>query len=57
MQKLGWGLTVIGFIVILSAVLYPLDVINKLAFFTLLIGGACVMFVGSMVRSFSMLKK
>lgn len=57
MQKLAWGLTVIGFIAILSGILYPLDVINKSTLFTLLIGGACVMFVGSMVRSFSVLKK
>ncbi|WP_018392089.1 MULTISPECIES: hypothetical protein [Bacillaceae] len=57
MQKLGWGLTVIGFIAILSGVFYPLDVMDKPTFFTLLVGGACIMFAGSMIRSFSSLKK
>ncbi|WP_198936753.1 hypothetical protein [Domibacillus epiphyticus] len=57
MQKLGWGLTIIGFAAILGGILYPLEVISKTTFFSLLIGGACVMFIGSMVRSFSMLRK
>ncbi|MFL0363143.1 hypothetical protein ACH0BF_08970 [Pseudobacillus sp. 179-B 2D1 NHS] len=57
MKKMSWIFTVIGFITIISSALYPLDVISKQAFLALLIGGAGVMFVGSMIRSFSILKK
>lgn len=57
MKKFGWILSVLGAIMIIGSILYPLDFINKTTFLVLILGGAGFMFVGSMVRSFSMLKK
>ncbi|WP_419883054.1 hypothetical protein ACN6MY_05295 [Peribacillus sp. B-H-3] len=57
MKKLGWILSGLGALAILGSLLYPIDIITKKTFFILLLGGAGVMFIGSMVRSFSLLKK
>lgn len=57
MTKFGWFLSVIGFFAILGSVLYPLDVISKQTVLILLFGGAGTMFVGSMIRNLSLLKK
>ncbi|HEO8422388.1 hypothetical protein [Niallia sp. FSL W8-0635] len=57
MTKFGWFLTLIGFLSILSSVLYPFDVIGKQTVLILLFGGAGTMFVGSMIRNLSLLKK
>ncbi len=57
MTKFGWFLTLIGFLLILSSVLYPFDVISKQTVLILLFGGAGTMFVGSMIRNLSLLKK
>lgn len=51
MTKFGWFLTLIGFLSILSSVLYPFDVIGKQTVLILLFGGAGTMFVGSMIRN------
>ncbi|WP_203363019.1 hypothetical protein [Bacillus sp. REN10] len=56
MKKFSWLLTAIGVILILGSLLYPLDVIAKTTFQTLLLSGALIMFVGSMVRSYAILK-
>lgn len=52
LKKLGWYITGIGFLIILGSLLYPLDIINKSTFLKLILSGAGVMFVGSMIRSF-----
>lgn len=52
LKKLGWYITGIGFLLILGSLLYPLDIINKSTFLKLILSGAGVMFVGSMIRSF-----
>lgn len=57
MIRLGWALTSIGFISIICGLLYPFGVITKETFLVLLIGGALVMFTGTMVRTFAILKK
>ncbi|CAH0347443.1 hypothetical protein [Bacillus sp. CECT 9360] len=57
MKKLGWILSVVGAFLIIGSVLYPLDFIEKTTFLVMILGGAGVMFAGSMIRSFSMLKK
>lgn len=57
MTKFGWFLTLVGFLAILSSILYPLDVISKQTVLILLFGGAGTMFVGSMIRNLSLLKK
>lgn len=57
MIKFGWALTVIGLIAILSGLLYPVGVIPKNTFLILLVAGALVMFIGSMVRTVGILKK
>ncbi|WP_199484597.1 hypothetical protein [Peribacillus glennii] len=57
MKKFAWILTGIGALMIIGSVLYPLDVINKTTCLIMLLGGSGIMFVGSMIRSFSLLKK
>ncbi|MFE4810414.1 hypothetical protein ACFQ9Y_04485 [Peribacillus simplex] len=57
MKKIGWTITGIGTIVALGALLYPLDVIDKTLCIYLLLGGAGLMFVGSMMRAFRLLKR
>jgi hypothetical protein len=57
MKKLGWMLTAIGALLIVSSILYPLEFINKTTVLILLLGGSVIMFIGSMIRSFSILKK
>lgn len=57
MIKFGWFLALIGFLSILSSILYPLDLISKQTVLILLFGGAGTMFVGSMIRNLSLLKK
>ncbi|MCP3761731.1 hypothetical protein NLX67_04955 [Domibacillus sp. A3M-37] len=57
MIKLGWVLTSIGFITLICGLLYPFGMITKESFLVMLIGGALVMFIGSMVRTFAILKK
>lgn len=57
MKKFGWILSGIGAFFMISSVLYPLDLINKTAFLVLLLGGSGIMFIGSMIRAFTMLKK
>ncbi|WP_185113125.1 MULTISPECIES: hypothetical protein [Peribacillus] len=57
MKKLGWTMTGIGTIIALCALLYPLNVIDKTRCIYLLLGGAGLMFIGSMIRAFSLLKK
>ncbi|WP_342796453.1 hypothetical protein [Domibacillus sp. 8LH] len=57
MIKFGWALTVIGLIAILSGLLYPMGVIPKNTFLIMLVAGALVMFIGSMVRTVGILKK
>ncbi|MCM3787825.1 hypothetical protein M3221_05245 [Domibacillus indicus] len=57
MIKFGWALTVLGLIAILSGLLYPMGVIPKNTFLILLVAGALVMFIGSMVRTVGILKK
>ncbi|WP_169829355.1 hypothetical protein [Domibacillus antri] len=57
MKKLGWMLSGLGALSILGSVLYPLQMISKDTFFIMLLGGAGVMFIGSMIRSFAVLKK
>ncbi|WP_285765575.1 hypothetical protein [Peribacillus sp. SI8-4] len=57
MKKLGWTMTGIGTIIALGALLYPLNVIDKTNCIYLLLGGAGLMFIGSMIRAFSLLKK
>ena len=57
MKKIGWFMTILGVIVALSAVLYPLGLVSKVTCLYLLLGGAGCMFIGSMIRAFSLLKK
>ncbi|MFJ7753302.1 hypothetical protein ACQKGI_07260 [Peribacillus muralis] len=57
MKKLGWVMTGIGTIIALCALLYPLNVIDKTRCIYFLLGGAGLMFIGSMIRAFSLLKK
>ena len=57
MKRFGWFITGIGVILALGALLYPLDVINKIVCIYLLLGGSGLMFVGSMFRAFSLLKR
>ncbi|MFD6441207.1 hypothetical protein ACFWDG_15635 [Peribacillus sp. NPDC060186] len=57
MKKLGWIITGIGAFLALGALLYPLNVIDKTLCIYLLLGGAGLMFVGSMFRAFSLLKR
>ncbi|MDF9760287.1 hypothetical protein QUF81_10690 [Peribacillus simplex] len=57
MKKIGWTITGIGTIIALGALLYPLDVIDKTQCIYLLLGGAGLMFVGSMFRAMSFLKR
>ena len=57
MNKLGWYITGIGFLLIVSSLLYPLDIISKHLFLILILSGAAIMFVGSMIRSFLGSKK
>ena len=57
MVKLGWILTFFGFICILGSILYPLDIISKNTVLIFLLGGSGIMFVGSMIRNFGVLKK
>ncbi|MGE7182651.1 hypothetical protein ACQKKK_01365 [Peribacillus sp. NPDC006672] len=57
MKKVGWTITGIGAISALGALLYPLDIIDKTQCIYLLLGGAGLMFVGSMFRAFSFLKR
>ncbi|WP_409294257.1 hypothetical protein V1498_13625 [Peribacillus sp. SCS-26] len=57
MKKLGWGLSLIGFLFILCGILYPLDIITKNQFLILLLGGAATMFIGSMIRAIALVQK
>lgn len=57
MSRLGWIVTGIGLIAILGGLLYPMDVITKKTFLVLLIAGALMMFIGSMIRTVAILKK
>lgn len=57
MKKIGWTVTGIGAIMALGALLYPLNVIDKTLCIYLLLGGAGLMFAGSMFRAFSLLKR
>ncbi|WP_199880753.1 hypothetical protein [Bacillus massiliglaciei] len=57
MVKLGWILTLAGALAIIGSILYPLDVISKTEVLYLLIGGAVLMFAGSMIRNFAVLRK
>jgi hypothetical protein len=57
MKKLGWILTAIGALCIIGSLLYRLGIINKSTLLILLFGGSLVMFIGSMIRTFSALKK
>ncbi|AZV42546.1 MULTISPECIES: hypothetical protein [Peribacillus] len=52
MNKLGWIISGLGALLIFSSLLYPLDVIEKNTFLVLLLGGAGIMFVGTMIRAF-----
>ncbi|WP_409292467.1 hypothetical protein [Peribacillus sp. SCS-37] len=57
MKKLGWGLSLIGLLLILCGILYPLDIITKNQFLFLLLGGAAIMFIGSMIRAIALVQK
>ncbi|MBM7648594.1 hypothetical protein JOC78_001540 [Bacillus ectoiniformans] len=57
MKKLSWALSAIGVLLILSSLLYPLNIIEKSTFTYLLLGGALIMFIGSMIRTYAILKK
>ena len=57
MNKLGWIISGLGALLIFSSFLYPLDVIDKNTFLVLLLGGAGIMFVGTMIRAFLGSKK
>ena len=57
MKKIGWAITGIGAIIALGALLYPLNVINKTLCIYFFFCGAGLMFVGSMIRAFSLLKR
>ncbi|MEH6948992.1 hypothetical protein V7068_18360 [Bacillus sp. JJ634] len=52
MNKLGWIISGLGALLIFGSLLYPLDVIEKNTFLVLLLGGAGIMFVGTMIRAF-----
>jgi len=52
LNKLGWIISGLGALLIFSSFLYPLDVIDKNTFLVLLLGGAGIMFVGTMIRAF-----
>ncbi|MFJ8266646.1 hypothetical protein [Peribacillus asahii] len=52
MNKLGWIISGLGALLIFSSLLYPLDVIEKNTFLVLLLGGAGIMFIGTMIRAF-----
>ncbi len=57
MIKFGWTLTLIGLLAILGGLLYPIGIISKEIFLIMLVAGALVMFIGSMVRTVAILKK
>jgi len=57
LNKLGWIISGLGALLIFSSLLYPLDVIEKSTFLVLLLGGAGIMFVGTMIRAFLGSKK
>ncbi|MFJ7637457.1 hypothetical protein ACQKL0_06360 [Peribacillus sp. NPDC097264] len=57
MKQFGWFVTGIGVLIALFALLYPLNVISKTVCIYLLLGGSGLMFVGSMFRAFSLLKR
>lgn len=57
MKKFGWILTAIGGAAIIGGLLYPFGLIDKETLMTMMLGGAGFMFIGSMVRSFSILKR
>ena len=57
MKKLSWVLSAVGVLLILSSLLYPLHMIEKSTFTYLLLGGALIMFIGSMIRTYAILKK
>ncbi|WP_198508522.1 hypothetical protein [Bacillus xiapuensis] len=56
MKKFSWILTGMGMLLILGGILYPLDVIEKPLFITLLLGGALTMFIGTMFRAYAILR-
>ncbi|WP_198508027.1 hypothetical protein [Bacillus sp. FJAT-42315] len=56
MKKISWIITAIGVALMLGGLLYPLDMITKATFQKTLLSGALIMFVGSMVRSYAILK-
>ena len=57
LNKLGWYVSGIGLLLMISSLLYPLDIINKNTFLKLILSGAGIMFLGSMIRSFLGSKK
>lgn len=57
MLKVSMALTVMGLLAILSSALYPLGMMGKQTFLIMLIGGALVMFIGSIVRTYAILRK
>lgn len=57
MKQFGWFITGIGVFIALGALLYPLNVIEKTLCIYLLLGGSGLMFIGSMFRAFSLLKR
>lgn len=56
MKKISWIITAIGIVLMLGGLLYPLDMITKATLQKTLLSGALIMFVGSMVRSYAILK-
>lgn len=52
LKKLGWIFSLIGLLLIISGVLYPIGLIGKTPFVILLLSGSVIMFMGSMIRSF-----
>ncbi|WP_180954448.1 hypothetical protein [Bacillus sp. V5-8f] len=57
MKKFAWILSGFGALLIIGSVFYPMGVIDKTTCLIMLLGGSGIMFVGSMIRSFSMVKK
>ena len=57
MNRLGLIVSAIGLLLIISGLLYPIGVIGKETLIYLLLGGAGVMFLGSMIRSYMLYKK